>query len=99
MDIYHSPKEFGLEQVCFIDYSDGCYRFDLRVVWRHKDSGALYTARDAGCSCPYPFEHYRKIEDLEEYSYEYLRSEALEESRKKYYSGDSVSDFIDGLPR
>lgn len=98
-DIYYYPEKYDLEIVTSIDYSGGNYEFDYRVVWRHKSTGKLYTARDSGCSCPTPFENYMTIESLEEYSYNYVRNEALEESRKDYYVGDSISEFIDKLPR
>jgi hypothetical protein len=62
---YYSPEKFDLTPVDEIEYSDGCYNFDTRVVWKHS-SGKLYTARDAGCSCPSPFEDYRSLEDLDE---------------------------------
>ena len=98
-DIYYHPEKYDLEIVASIDYSGGHYEFDYRVVWRHIKSGKLYTARDSGCSCPMPFENYKKIEDLEEYSYNYVRNEALEESRQDYYDGESAPEFIDKLPR
>jgi hypothetical protein len=64
-NIYYSPEKLGLSTVAEIDWSDGCYQFDLRVVWKHDASGVLYTARDSGCSCPSPFEDYNGIESLE----------------------------------
>jgi hypothetical protein len=62
--IYYSPEKHGLEIVAEHDFSDGCYQFDLRVVWKDK-KGRLYTARDSGCSCPSPFEDYPNVESLE----------------------------------
>jgi len=50
-DVYYNPELFGLEPICEIEYSDGCYQFDRRVVWRKKGTkGVFYTARDSGCS-------------------------------------------------
>lgn len=65
-NVYYQPEDFGLKIVAEIDYTDGCYQFDCRVVWRHKESDKLYTARDSGCSCPLPFKDYTKLEDLYE---------------------------------
>ncbi len=65
MSIYINPEEFGLQVVAEIDYSDGDYMFDYRVVWV-SENGKLYTGRDMGCSCPSPFEDYHKLEDLDE---------------------------------
>ena len=56
-NIYYSPEEFGLTPFAEFEYSDGCYQFDTRVVWKDKQ-GVLWTARDSGCSCPTPFEDY-----------------------------------------
>lgn len=55
MNIYYSPEEFLLTTIGEIDFSDGCYNFDLTVVWRRADGRFVY-ADDAGCSCPSPFE-------------------------------------------
>jgi hypothetical protein len=95
---YYNPEKFGLEIVAQVDYCSGSYEFDQRIIWKHKETGKLYTARDSGCSCPTPFEDYKKLEDLADYSYDFVRNEALEEARKEYYNGDPVSDFVDKLP-
>lgn len=63
-NIYYSPEKWGLSVVAEIEYSDGNYVFDTRVVWRHKD-GVVYTARDSGCSCPTPFENFHGLNHLE----------------------------------
>lgn len=67
-DIYYSPEKFGLEVVGAIDWSDGCYQFDMTVVWQKKDtldkSNMFYWGEDAGCSCPSPFED-KGIDDLQ----------------------------------
>ena len=61
---YYHPKVHGLEIVAEHDFSDGCYQFDLRVVWKD-EKGRHFTARDSGCSCPSPFEDYHSVKDLE----------------------------------
>lgn len=97
---YYNPEEMGLEIVAQIDYSDGSCQFDYRIVWRHKETGKLFTARDSGCSCPTPFEDFGTVENLEEYSYNAIRSEAMEEGRRAYgYDGDPVQPFLDKLPQ
>lgn len=53
--IYDAPEKFGLTTIGEIDYSTGCYEFDLTVVWRDAP-GQLYYGDDSGCSCPSPFE-------------------------------------------
>jgi hypothetical protein len=56
MTIYSSPEKYGLELVGEVDFSDGNYQFDLTVVFRDRDTGALFYGSDSGCSCPAPFE-------------------------------------------
>lgn len=63
-DVYYNPEHFGLQIVYERNFSRASYEFDIRVVWKD-DQGFLYTARDAGCSCPSPFENYTSIHDLE----------------------------------
>lgn len=79
-DVYSSPESHGLALVDEIDFSDGCWQFDLRVVWKHLTSGVLYTGRDAGCSCPSPFEDYHSLDQLDVLDYEQLRGEVRTES-------------------
>lgn len=91
-NIYYSPEKFGLEVVGELEYSDAYYQFDTRVVWRHKESGQFYTARDSGCSCPTPFEDYTSIESLEPLDLVALEREAREEVREGY-SDSKISDY------
>jgi hypothetical protein len=95
-DPFYQPEKFNLTQVAMIDYSDGQYQFDYRVVWRHED-GTLYTARDTGCSCPSPFENYHTLEDLEVANIPELIEEARSEGKVEWYDGDSIADFVEEL--
>jgi hypothetical protein len=63
VNIYYDPEKFGLTTVGEIDWSDGCYQFDLTVVWKRDFDGRFVYAEDSGCSCPSPFEDIG-IEDL-----------------------------------
>jgi hypothetical protein len=65
-DPYYSPEKFDLEIIDSLEFSDAYYQFDMRVVWRHTETGKFYTARDSGCSCPAPFENYNSLDDLDE---------------------------------
>lgn len=56
MNIYYDPEKFGLATVGEVEWSDGCYQFDLTVVWRDVATGALFFADDSGCSCPSPYQ-------------------------------------------
>lgn len=80
VDPYHSPEKYGLTPLAEVDYSDGNYVFDFRVVWVD-DEGTLYTARDSGCSCPSPFEDYKKLDQLDVVDYNEFR-ELRDEVRK-----------------
>lgn len=53
---YSTPEAYGLATVGEVEWGDGCYSFDLTVVWRDTTTGALYYADDSGCSCPTPFQ-------------------------------------------
>ncbi len=83
-DVYYQPEAFGLVPVAEIDYSDGCYQFDIRAVWKHTETGRLYTARDSGCSCPSPFEEFTKLELLDEVDMYVLENEVSDESGYEY---------------
>jgi len=94
-DPYYQPEKFDLVPVAEIDYSDGNYCFDIRVVWKHS-SGDFYTMRDSGCSCPSPFEDYTKLEDLEEFDLGALEAEVSEEKSSKWGNRTDL-EFADFL--
>ena len=52
----YSPARSGLEHVATLCLTRQAYQFDLLVVWRRLDTGALVYGTDRGCSCPTPFE-------------------------------------------
>lgn len=54
-NVYYSPEAFGLTTVGELDFYGADYGFDLFVVWVDGE-GVYYWGRDAGCSCPSPFE-------------------------------------------
>lgn len=54
-NIYYTPEAFGLVSIFDVDKSDGCYQFDMFVIWQALDR--YYWASDSGCSCPEPFEN------------------------------------------
>ena len=87
-NIYYNPEKFGLRPVIEIDFSDGFYQFDIRVIWKDAN-GRLYTARDSGCSCPRPFEDYTAIKDLEVVNFRELIDEA------RGIQKDALSDGYD----
>ena len=99
MNLYYNPEEFGLTQVAEIDYSDRYYVFDRRVVWQH-ESGAFYTARDSGCSCPSPFEDYHGVKELDRLDFAVLEREArargcVEDWQHAHVSLEECEAFLD----
>lgn len=54
-DVYFKPEASGLSIVGDVDFSDGCYQFDMTVVWQD-EAGQFFYADDSGCSCPSPFD-------------------------------------------
>jgi len=97
MTIYSDPKEFGLEQVAQIDYSDGNYCFDLRVIWRRKRDSKVLSARDSGCSCPSPFENTQPNDLQEVESIGWLKEEALKDGYRR--QGKEIQRFLDNVER
>lgn len=62
---YYYPEKMNLEIVGTIDVADS-YEFDIFAVWQSTETGKLYYATDAGCSCPSPFEDIDSLDDLTE---------------------------------
>jgi hypothetical protein len=62
-DLYSDPGKLGLEILGEASDESAYYDFDMFVVWRDR-RGSLYYATDSGCSCPSPFEGYKKVSDL-----------------------------------
>ena len=94
MNVYYNPEKHELEPLLEWDYSDGKYCFDKRVVWRHKPTGKLYTARDRGCSCPSPFEDYNGVADLSEFNADVLIEEIREVAKYGWQCDDSPATLI-----
>jgi hypothetical protein len=102
-NVYYNAGRHGLEPVAELDYSDGCYQFDLRVVWKDAE-GRLWTARDSGCSCPSPFEDTTELDrvfnldDLDEEFREASGSRSFCPSANDWLAfRDSVRGALDAL--
>lgn len=54
-NLYYNPEDHGLEIVSSVDVGDS-YEFDMTVIFRDVETGALMIGSDSGCSCPTPFE-------------------------------------------
>lgn len=89
------PEKWGLKVVAEIEYSNGCYVFDTRIVWAD-ESGKLYTARDAGCSCPTPFENFNTMNDIDTFDWQALQSEVDQElmAQSAYISPLQAREFL-----
>lgn len=95
-NIYYQPADFGLEIVAEIEYSDGNYVFDTRVVWKEIKGRKFYTARDSGCSCPTPFEDCN-LSNIDLLDFDELRREVNEESAKEhecYINAGQAQEFL-----
>jgi hypothetical protein len=62
-NLYSEPEKFGLTIVGTLD-DGGAYEFDMFLVLRD-EAGNYYTADDAGCSCPSPFEDFTSMDKLD----------------------------------
>ncbi len=97
-NVYYDSPDFGLQTIGEIDWSDGCYNFDLTVVWCRTADGAFLTADDAGCSCPSPFED-KGINDLTEVgSLAEFQAKLLERSADNY-NGDRETAIAELVER
>lgn len=74
-NIYYNPEGCGLEILAQYEFSDMDYQFDTRIVLRDVKTLRLYMARDSGCSCPTPFEDFKCLGDLQDFSYDFLKNE------------------------
>lgn len=60
---YYNPENWDLTTIAEFDKSDGCYQFDLVVIWQTNE-GYLLIGTDSGCSCPSPFEDVEHVSEL-----------------------------------
>lgn len=93
--VYYNPERLGLEPVGEVDFSDGCYQFDLLAVWKHTD-GKLYYAEDQGCSCPSPFEDFTSLDALIEATPHQIAERINERLSSEYAHGhDDGAELIE----
>lgn len=99
--MYFDSEAIGLEEVAGISFAPRPYTFDDRIVWRHVETGRLYTARDSGCSCSSPFEMYTALEDFDElWDTAALKEEAMAELEdNSYLTLADVQEFIAAVER
>ena len=96
-NIYYNPEEFGLEVVGEVSAGEG-YNFDYTVVWKEKESGKLYWARDSGCSCPTPFGDYDSIDMLNPlalYSHKASLEAAMRDAEVSYYNSERLIRLVE----
>lgn len=78
MNLYYEPEKFGLSIVAELETSSGSYEFDTIVVFKDAE-GRKFWLRDAGCSCPTPFEDFG-VSDLVPLNVDTLRLEDMREA-------------------
>ncbi|NUR82197.1 MAG: hypothetical protein HOQ21_17435 [Dermatophilaceae bacterium] len=84
-NIYYDPEKFGLRTVGEAEFSSGDYQFDTTVVWQDTETGAVYFADDAGCSCPSPFEFMGRADITRIERMQDLIDHLEERKRESYY--------------
>lgn len=63
--VVNNWRDLDLEEVVNIDWSDGCYQFDITLAYYQPSTGKFVWADDSGCSCPSPFEDYTTLDQFE----------------------------------
>lgn len=58
MNVYYNPEDCGLEIVGVLEENGLSYEYNTFLCVRETASGRVFYCRDAGCSCPTPFEDY-----------------------------------------
>lgn len=64
---YYSPEKCGLN-VIEMHERNISYEFDMVVLWEDVKTKKRYWAQDSGCSCPFPFENFHSVADMQEWS-------------------------------
>ena len=65
-NVLYSPEACGLRLIGELEDGNAFYTFDTIIVVQDIESGRVYAAHDAGCSCPTPFEDFHSFDDLTE---------------------------------
>lgn len=103
-NVYYSPEKFGvgLTIVGDMEWSEPDYSFDMTVVWKDAD-GVYYWARDAGCSCPAPFEDYTSLEELNRGTkwdaIQAIQADLADVSYRREYAENQAAKLIEQLVR
>lgn len=87
---YYHPEKLGLNKVVDLDFSDGCYQFDLTAVWTKEGEKKFFWADDSGCSCPSPFENVNTIEELQTGGFKQIRDHLTARFDGEYSYGSYV---------
>lgn len=59
-----NPTVCGLEIIGQLNDPNACYSYDDIIAWKDIETGDIYVAHDAGCSCPTPFGNIVKLSDM-----------------------------------
>lgn len=81
-----------------VDFSNGDYVFDYRVVWRQVATGKLLSGRDHGCSCPSPFEN-MSVKDLQEVESTGWLKEEIQKDDRGHLSSMDAAAFIEKVEK
>lgn len=68
-NVYYNPESVGVTTLGEISLDDEPYMFSLILVVQDNESGKIFAAHDAGCSCPAPFEDHKYPTDFVEIHY------------------------------
>lgn len=86
---YYDPGKCGLKKVADLDFSDGCYQFNITAVWTKEGEKKFFWKDDSGCSCPSPFEAVEELEELNSGPFKEIRNHL-----NSRFDGDSWGSYV-----
>ncbi len=90
--IYNSPDRYALELIGSVD-TGGSYEFDIFAVFRDTRTGDLFTASDAGCSCPSPFEYQTRADLVGPVSFHDVADAIMAHAHGSEYDSDADREY------
>lgn len=92
-----NPQACGLELIDSLDQPDLSYAYNSIIALRDLETGKVYLAADSGCSCPKPFEEFKKLSDLTHVTNTLDAQAFVSNENHERYNGDPAFPLLDVL--